>query len=214
MWKDISFEWKTAFEQAWIAFCGGSTPIGAAAFDENGELILSDHNRAHEPGTLNTRISHAEANLLRELDTRKYDPKRLTLYTTMESCPMCMGMIIMGNIKDLHSAARDPYCGMIHLTETEPYYMGKHVRHEFEGGDIEYVQLTIQSYHELKYIELGAGSYVFDSFEKICPDAAAAARLLFEDRRLEKLAQAGTGFDEVYDLILSIRSERTNNENK
>ena len=74
MWIDISKQWQTAFEEAWDAFCTGSIPIGAAVFDENGELILKDHNRAQLPETVNRRIAHAEANLLRRLDTARFDP--------------------------------------------------------------------------------------------------------------------------------------------
>ena len=37
MWCDLSIQWKTAFEEAWRAFCTGNIPIGAALFDENGE---------------------------------------------------------------------------------------------------------------------------------------------------------------------------------
>ena len=48
MWSDLSAQWKTVFDEAWRAFCFGSTPIGAALFDKSGKLILSDRNRSRE----------------------------------------------------------------------------------------------------------------------------------------------------------------------
>ncbi|EWM53349.1 nucleoside deaminase [Ruminococcus flavefaciens] len=205
MWIDISKQWQTAFEEAWDAFCTGSIPIGAAVFDENGELILKDHNRAQLPETVNHRIAHAEANLLRRLDTARFDPRRLTLYTTMEPCPMCMGTASMSNIKHLRSAAHDPHCGMIHLIETEPYFIGKGLDYTFECGDMELVQLTLQSYYELRCMEYGASSCVFDSFREQCPEASEISRRLYENKVLDGAVEEGTAFGVIFDYILSMK---------
>ena len=137
MWKDLSYEWKTAFEEGWIAFKNGSTPIGAALFDENGTLILKNRNRANEKGTINKRISHAEANILRELDITAYNLNELTLYSTMEPCPMCMGTCVMAGIRKLRFAARDPYCGFTYLKDKEPYFMTKNLDYTFADDEME-----------------------------------------------------------------------------
>ena len=205
MWNDISVQWQTAFEEAWKAFCEGSIPIGAALFDENGGLILKDHNRANLPDTVNRLIAHAEANILRRLDTDRYDPKKLTLYTTMEPCPMCMGTASMSNIRHLRSASHDPHCGMVHLSETEPYYIGKATDYTFECGDMELVQLTIQSYYELRCIDNGSSRNVFDSFGEQCPDASGISKRLYEDKALDRFAEKGTAFGTVFDHILSMK---------
>ena len=115
MWNNLSEAWQCAFEEAWTSFKSGSIPIGAVIADENGNIILKDHNRSKEPDTVNRNISHAEANSLRRLDTSQYNPKKLVLYATMELCPMCMGTAVMSNIKHLRYAARDLYCGCVHL---------------------------------------------------------------------------------------------------
>ena len=39
MWRDLSHQWQIVFEEAWKAFGFGSTPIGAALFDREGQLI-------------------------------------------------------------------------------------------------------------------------------------------------------------------------------
>ncbi len=204
MWKDISKNWQAAFKEAWISFCNGCTPIGASLSDENDELLLSDHNRNNDAETINKRTSHAEACLIRRLDTSKYNPKKVTLYTTMEPCPMCMGMIIMSNIKRLRSAARDTYCGMMHLLDTEPYYIGKQVDHMFENDELELIQLVLQSYYELRHIDNGQGTHVFDSFKEQNEKAVTIAQKLYSDKKLDQFVSEEKSMEYVYDYILSV----------
>ena len=116
---------------------------------------------------------------------------------------MCMGTAVMAGIRHLRSAARDPYCGMVHLAETEPYYEEKHLDFTFEGGEVELVQLTVQSYRELRYVDSGASPKVLDKFEAYMPNAVAAARELYAAKELEILAEAGASAGEVFDRILS-----------
>lgn len=204
MWKDLSREWQTAFEEAWLAFGIGSIPIGAAIFDENGVLLVREHNRSNEPETLNKNISHAEANAIRLIDTSACNVREVTLYTTMEPCPMCMGTAVMSNIKRLRYAARDPYCGCVHIKDTEPYISGKGLDYTTAGGEPELVQLTIQSYHELRCIERGCGDGVLRQFAELSPRAVDIARTLYADRRLDSYAAQGRPFADVYDEILAI----------
>ena len=203
MWNEVSDSWKKAFREAWTAFIAGSTPIGAVLCDSDGRIILSEHNRNNEPQTINKRIAHAEINLLRALDTSAYDPRTLTLYSTMEPCPMCMGTILMANIKRVHYAAADTYCGMTHLVKNVPYYASKNIVCTHEGGDIEQFQVTIQAYYELRYIEQGAGSQVFDSFMAHCPKAANTAKELYKTKWLDKAAEAEKDIGEVFDHIIT-----------
>lgn len=203
MWKDISVQWQTAFLEAWSAFKSGSIPIGAVIADEKGNIIIKEHNRAAEKEILNRHISHAEANALRSLDTSMYNPKTLTLYATMEPCPMCMGTAVMSNIKRLRYAARDPYCGAVKLKGTDPYMMGQHLDYSHIGGEMEFVQLTLQSYHELGYISCGASDKVLNSFRSLDEKAVSLAERLYAEKRLDLFSEKGTDFSEVYDFILS-----------
>ena len=135
MWQDLSVMWQTTFEEGWNAYKAGSIPIGAAIFDQFGKCLIREHNRSMESETLNKSISHAESNALRALDTSKCNVRELTLYTTMEPCPMCMGTSVMSNIKHLRYAAHDPYCGSVYLKDTDPYICGKNLDYVHEGGD-------------------------------------------------------------------------------
>lgn len=203
MWNELSEQWQTVFEEAWEAFRSGSIPIGAALFDKDGNLILSDRNRSREADTVNREISHAEANVLRRLDTDRYNSGELVLYTSMEPCPMCMGMILMGHIREVHYAAADRYCGMVHLTGTDDYYKSKNLKCIREGGGMELFQLTIQSYNELKMIDNGASDKVIRMFTETNSTAVGKAKRLYEDKTLDRLAEAGASCSEVYDLITS-----------
>lgn len=204
MWSDLSREWKIAFSEVWIAFKNGSTPIGAAIFDKSGNLVMSDRNRANEEGTLNKRTSHAEANILHNIDTKIHDLHEMTLYSTMEPCPMCMGTCVMAGVRHLRFAARDPYCGFTYLKDTEPYFKTKNLDYTFVDDEMELVQLAIQSYHELRYMEQGASDKVYRTFYELVPKVKEIAEKLYAEKILDSFAKEDKPFSEVYDYILSL----------
>lgn len=206
MWKDLQKEWQVAFMQMWQAFCSGSTPIGAAIYDEMGKLVIAERNRAREVGTVNRRISHAEANALRNLDTDgDYALNRLVLYATMEPCPMCLGTSVMGGIRHIRYAARDSYCGSIHLVNEDPYLMSKGMDCTFLGEDMEFFQLAVQGYYELRYIAQGSSDKVFNCFETSRPDAIRAARELFAEKKLDRFCAEKLDVSEVFDHVIAMK---------
>ena len=204
MWSELSAQWQCVFEQAVLAFREGNIPIGAALFDENGELIAADRNRINKDSRtkamkgLNRRISHAEMNVLRQLDTSKYEPRSLILYTTMEPCPMCMGTALMSNIRHIRYAAHDPYCGMAHLARSEPYYMSQQLDIGHEGGEAEQFQLTIQCITELRSAKSDAE---YRQFREYAPKAADRARKLYDDSDFIML-EGQLCAAEMYDFIM------------
>ena len=202
MWKDNPKQWQIVFEEAWQAFRRGSTPIGAALFDRDGELILSDRNRSREADTVNREISHAEVNALRRLDTDRFNSGEMVLYTSMEPCPMCMGMIIMGHVREIHYAASDSYCGMVHLTDTDQFYKRKNLKCLHEGGAKELFQLCIQSYYELRYLEKGASDKVIRRFAETSDRAVNTAKKLYEQKILDRLVKDEVPCKEVYEMIM------------
>ena len=153
MWKDLTFQWQTVLEEAWTAFTNGSIPVGAAVFDKNGDLLVKDHNRRSEPQTLNPRTAHAELNVLQHIDCRGgLNIREIQLYTSMEPCPMCMGAIVMSNIKSLNCGSHDRWCGALHLLDTDPYMRSQHISVSEIPEETEFFQLVLSSYHELKHI--------------------------------------------------------------
>lgn len=204
MWNDLTAELKTAFEEAWTAFKNGNIPIGAAVCAEDGTLLIKEHNRTAESEPVNKKIAHAEMNAISKIDTAAVNPKTVTLYTTMEPCPMCMGTSVMSNIRHLRYAARDPYCGAVYLKETDAYIKGQGLDYTHVGGEAEFVQLVMQSYFELRCIESGRSDMVLQRFADLNSKAVETARKLFADKSLDDKAAKGTSMNEVYDMILSV----------
>lgn len=202
MWNGLSDVLKISFEEAWTAFKDGNIPIGAVVCDEDGKIIIRDHNRTAEPGHVNSKIAHAEMNAIRRIDTSVYNIKTVTLYTTMEPCPMCMGTAVMSNIKHLRYVSGDPYCGAVHLKEEDPYISGQGLDYTHIGDEAEYVQLVLQSYFELRCIESGCSDMVLRRFSDINSKAVETAKGLFSEKKLDDMASTGSSMSDVYDMIL------------
>lgn len=203
MWKDISLIWQAAFSEGWEAFKNGSVPIGAAICDESGAIICTGRNKRGELTEGNRRIAHAETDCLNRLDTKKYpDFCGYTLYACMEPCPMCMGTLVMSGLRKLRTAARDGYCGAVHYRDMSNYISSKNIDVIFEGGDMELVQLTMQTYYELGRInESRSSRLVIESFAADCLRALTVARELYAGKILDNLADNNVGFGEVFDLL-------------
>ncbi len=202
MWNDLSKAWQTAFSAGWESFKNGSVPIGAVICDENGEIICTGRNRMNEITNGNSKIAHAETDCLLQLDTRKYpDLRSYTLYACMEPCPMCMGTIVMSNFRKLLIAAKDGHCGAVHYCDDDSYVRSKNIEAVFELGNLQLVQLTMQTYFELKK-NGGAVNSVVECFSADCPRAVNIARTLYADRTLDTYAENNTDFREVFDSII------------
>ncbi len=114
---------------------------------------------------------------------------------------MCMGTFVMTGLRTLRVAARDRYCGAVHYMEDDPYVKGKNIDVKFEPGDLEFVQLTMQSYYNFRRNN-GEPDVVTKQFEKDCPKAVALAEALYKERVLDAWAENGMEFGEVYDRIV------------
>lgn len=202
MWDTIPHPWRQAFSEGWQAFLKGSVPIGAAITDEKGVLLSKGRNRTMEQTEPNPKIAHAETEALRKLDTTRFSHvHQYILYTCMEPCPMCMGTIVMANIRTVCIAAHDPYCGAAHYCEEDPYIISKSVRITFEGDALEAVQLVLQTYWELKK-HYGQMTRVTELFYKSNPFAVAVAKELYAARYLDGCAEKDVPFSKVFNEIL------------
>lgn len=109
--------WRAALHEAWTAYLHGSYPIGAVVVDAGGQVIARGRNRLGEErkveGVISGhRLGHAEVNALLTLPPMSVEECRtLTLYTTVEPCPMCLGAMLMQRIGRLAYAAADPWAG-------------------------------------------------------------------------------------------------------
>ena len=96
---------EAALAEAEKAFAEGEIPIGAVAVKGN-EIIASEHNRTIQ---FNDPTAHAEILLLRKasLITGNYRLPGVTLFVTIEPCPMCAGALVQARIDRLVFGASD-----------------------------------------------------------------------------------------------------------
>jgi len=108
-WRDMM---DVAFEEACKAAKMGETPIGAALFSNNGELISKAHN---QPITLNDPTAHAEVLCLRKAGESfgNYRLSNTIMAVTLEPCLMCTGALTHARVDGVVMAALDPRAGAL-----------------------------------------------------------------------------------------------------
>ena len=201
MWNNLEITWKAAFELGWESLKCGSIPIGAVIIDETGDIISQGRNRIYESFAKNPKIAHAEMEAIQNLDVSKYPKlKEYTLFTCMEPCPMCMGTIVMSNIRKLYIAAKDSYCGAVHFCKDDPYIASKNTQIIFEKDILETTQLTLQAYFELKKAN-GEMNHIVSIFEKDSPVAVRIAKSFYVDNYIETAINEEMPFSVVFNQI-------------
>lgn len=97
---------RLALEEAGQAAREGEVPVGAV-LARQGQVIARAHNLREQR---NDPTAHAELLCIRQaaelLHTRRLNG--LTLYVTLEPCPMCAGAILMARVGRLVYGAPDP----------------------------------------------------------------------------------------------------------
>ena len=96
---------RLALEQAELAAAQGEVPVGAVAV-LGGEVIASAYNRKETDGD---PTAHAELLALRGAAKRLNNWRLIdvTLYSTLEPCPMCAGAMIQARLSRLVYGAPD-----------------------------------------------------------------------------------------------------------
>lgn len=97
MKQEEAFYMRAALAEAAQAYALGEVPIGAVLVDEAGEIVARGHNlreRDHDA------TAHAEMIAIRAACERlgRWRLSGLTLYVTIEPCPMCAGAIVMSRV--------------------------------------------------------------------------------------------------------------------
>ena len=101
---------RAALTQARIASEKGEVPVGAVLVDSAGKIVAAAHNLCE---TKNDATAHAEmlaiANASKILG--RWRLTDLTLYVTLEPCPMCAGACLMSRIGRIVYGAVDIRAG-------------------------------------------------------------------------------------------------------
>jgi tRNA(adenine34) deaminase len=114
---------KRAIELALMAEKDGNLPVGSLITLE-GEIVAEGHSRVYVPKFDLTR--HAEMEAIRALPPDLWkDPEKLTIYTTLEPCLMCLGAILLFGIGRVVSGAVDDYGGAKALEDRLPPFFKK-----------------------------------------------------------------------------------------
>ena len=100
---------RLALEEAQVAVEAGDVPVGAVAVLA-GAVVGRQHNRKED---LADPTAHAEILLLREVANRlgRWRLQDVTIYCTMEPCPMCAGAMVHARIGRLVYAVDNPRDG-------------------------------------------------------------------------------------------------------
>jgi tRNA(adenine34) deaminase len=196
--------WRVALEQAWEAYAAGTVPVGAAIADVDGLVVARGRNRIwDEPGDGQigrTRLAHAEVNAILALSGSSVDPRALTLFTTAEPCPLCVGAIVMSNIRALRYAAREPFAGSVALLRATPYVRSKEIAiHGPENGHLEGFLIAIGTEFHLRATGPRVAELVALA-KAVRPDAVALGERLYRAGEWQTLR--GTALEEAFPSLV------------
>lgn len=202
--SDIGKSWQKVFELGWKSFCEGNLPIGAIIVDDDGNVLsVGRNNYVSSKRFPNCKVDHAETECIQQLDINKYpDLKSYTLYTSMEPCPMCIGTIIMSNLKRVRVAAHDSWAGASDICIKNQYAQKKSVEIEFADDFMANIQIAMQGCVELR--NNGTDSEVYKSFMEMYPVGASGAYTLFSKKLLDELVESGASAEKAFDLVASV----------
>lgn len=194
MWETLPEPWRACADLAWEAYRAGSLPIGAVVTDMTGDVLSRGRNRIHErsgaDGALSGhKLAHAEVNALLELDYDRHEPRACTLWTTTETCPLCVGALRMADLAELRYASREPWAGSAAMFETVPYLKNGKVRvvgPEDRRLEAVLVALQVECFLRLRPKVL---ERFLRRYETMIPEAALAGRRLYHSGILQAMSK-------------------------
>jgi cytosine deaminase len=99
----------------------GNFGIGCIVVDPGGSIVARGHNQVFYPYFRSDR--HGEMVVMDMIEKnykRNNGMKGYKLYTSLESCPMCMARLITSGCETIIHVADDPSGGMVHLKHNLP----------------------------------------------------------------------------------------------
>lgn len=210
-WSELQQPWQVCFEEAWTAYRSGSLPIGAAVFDQNGNLLARGRNHIFDdhgaPGQVSlNQLAHAELNTLLQIDRRNHDLHTCAIYTAIEPCPLCMGAIYMSGVRTVHFAARDPYAGSTNLLGTTPYLSRKNIRifaPPAQDLEVIFLGLLVAAEHRRKqHTGWELFETVVNTWRAGCPAGVAFGEVLHNDKVLAQWTDQDLPTEIVFDSLV------------
>ena len=200
MWGKMNEPWKICFEEAWIAYCNGSVPIGAVIISNEGEIIARGRNMIGEDikdlrRLSRSKIAHAEMNAIY---SNEQGLKNATIYSTMEPCIMCFGAIVMNGIKEINYAARDGVAGGTNLKND--YIRKRDIKINEHNQELEIVQLVIKTDFIYRNFKERAEE-LLSIWEETCPLGIQIGREWYKENRILNYKEANYTIEQVINEI-------------
>lgn len=206
MWDKLERPWQQCFRLAWESFRNGSIPIGAVVVNQNDEIIATgrslQYENSGEPGEIyRHKLSHAELNALLKFSEFDHpDIRKYTLYTTVEPCPLCLGALVMSNVRALKYAARDRYAGSVCLAESSDYIRSKNISMEGPFHELEEFQMILNTVYELK--RNLCSERLLDAWKLDCPAAVKLGTEYSKSGLFDQFLKTGADIEEVFDAVM------------
>lgn len=198
LWDGLSEAWQVCLTLAWESYRQGSLPIAAVLVDAEGAVVARGRNRLRdwdgEPNVLHHHpLAHAEVNALLAFPFRERSAAGCTLLTTTEPCPLCVGALVMCNVRALVYASRDPWAGCSALFGSAPYIRRKGTEVEsLAGSPLEDCLIALQLDAHMRVIQTPENRARFiDVWREIVPVGVAAVERLFRAGVLPELVRVG-----------------------
>jgi tRNA(adenine34) deaminase len=124
---------EVALGEADRATLHGDVPVGCVVVDADDVELARDHNRREERGD---PLAHAEALALRTAAERRghWRLDGVTVYVTLEPCPMCAGALVNARVSRVVYGAVDPKAGALRSLFTIGQDPRLNHRFEVNGG--------------------------------------------------------------------------------
>ena len=138
-----------ALQEAEAAGIRGDRPIGAVIV-HNGNIIARSSNRYK---TLQSHVAHAENTAI--FACAPYLQKHgreCIIYTTVEPCVMCLGTIVMANIRNIVFGVKDQYMQMESYINNSPYIRKK--VHNYVSGVLQEICVALLEKYAPKDAEI------------------------------------------------------------
>ncbi len=124
---------REALNEAQKAYDEGEVPIGAVLVDAEGTVVARGHN---ERETWHDATAHAEMIAIRAAcrDLGRWRLSGLTLYVTIEPCPMCAGAVVMSRVDRVVYGSTDAKAGACESLFNIPGHPALNHRPEMRAG--------------------------------------------------------------------------------
>lgn len=107
-------------EEALTAVREGNYGVGAVIADESGSVLVRTRNQVFEPTFRSDGHAEMMAVSLLEEEHPDVSPASLTLYVSLEPCPMCMSRLKLAGIGRVRYLSPDPAGGMVNRRQSMP----------------------------------------------------------------------------------------------